>query len=450
MTSDTFEDLYNDGEDYGSASKYMPTGGFQFMKVVDDRQLGSSPPVRRASVRRRRSSIRSKMHIQPLVQNSKQVEFHEDLNLRSNSGKTSATFRVLEDFEEINILGVGTYGKVYLVKDLITGQLYAKKTIRKAKISVDAKLLKNSRNEKDILARISHPGIVKLFYCFHDEENIDFILEYIPGGEIFYHLQNTKWFSEDTTAFYMAQVAESIQHLHSLGIVYRDLKPENVLLNAKGHAILTDFGLSSTDEVCRSLLGTPEFTAPEVLQGESYSFPADWWSFGVMIYDMLCGGVPFKGSNPEKLLKKIGTGKVQFPNSVMISEDAKDLIKKLLKKSPGQRIAVDDKFEEFKKHRFFRKVNWKELRDHTPPIVPDCENLEEACNFDKSYIQEALEKDKKLQDKTNGGVSPFMSVNPNVPNTPNKFDDSMFKGFSFCASNSFIEKHFENMKINEQ
>lgn len=437
MTSDVFEDLYED-DDFASSSQFMPKG-FQFMKLLDT-PISNSPLNRQSSKRRRRSSVRSKMHIQPLIENSSQVEFHEDLNLRSNSGRSSVTYRVLDDFEEVTILGIGTYGKVYLVKDMITGNLYAKKTIRKAKISVDAKLLKNSRNEKDILARISHPGIVKLFYCFHDEENIDFILEYIPGGEIFYHLQTNKWFSEDTTAFYMAQVAESIQHLHSLGIVYRDLKPENVLLNAKGHAVLTDFGLSSTDEVCRSILGTPEFTAPEVLKGESYSFPADWWSFGVMIYDMLCGGVPYKGSNPEKLLKKINTGKLLFPSSTIISEDAKDLIKKLLKTSPDKRMPVDSKFDDFKKHRFFRKINWKELRKNTPPIVPNCDNLEDATNFDKEYIRGAIAKE--TDNIKPSGVA-VMSLNPNT--SAQAYDDSMFKGFSFCASNSFMEKHLENM-----
>lgn len=373
---------------------------------------------RRLSHRSRRNSIRSKISVSVPAKDSTDLEFLQEYSHSNDLSK-----RQVNDFKEVSILGIGAYGKVYLVKDIFTGKLYAKKTIKKAKISIDEKLTKNQLNERQILTNIQHPSIVKLFYAFHDNQNINFILEYVPGGEIFYHLANQQRFSEDDTAFYLAEISQALYHLHTVGIVYRDLKPENVLLNADGHVVLTDFGLSSLDEKCHSILGTPQFTAPEVLKGDEYSYPADWWSFGIMMYDMLTGDAPFKGSNRQAIFKKImSTKKVQIPT--FLSSYASDLIRKLLEKDPKKRIQIDKDYNLLKKHRFFRKIDWDNLRNLQPPIEPDTTNLEAANNFDSAYIKTILDQEKKLLDDEEVD-----------------FDNEVFQGFSFVANKEFLDQN---------
>lgn len=379
-----------------------------------------SSNMRKFSTVSRRGSVRSKISISGAAKDSTTIPFKEDYSLDLSQ-------RTIDDFKEINILGIGSYGRVYLVEDVYTKKLYAKKTIKKAKISVDEKLYKTHKNERDILASINHPSIVKLFYSFHDMENINFILEYIPGGEIFFHLSNSHRFNEKDTAFYIAEIAQAIYHLHNVaGVVYRDLKPENVLLNAQGHVVLTDFGLSSMDEVCHSILGTPQFTAPEVLKGAEYSYPADWWSMGIMMFDLLTGETPFTGNNKKTIFDKILKKTLQIPN--YLSEDAKDLLRKLINKNPNKRMKIDKDFKILEKHRFFRRINWKTLRESQPPIIPDTTNLSKATNFDHEYINEIIQKEQSKQTTTT-----------DIPESPEPID--LFQGFSFVASKNFLDTH---------
>jgi serine/threonine protein kinase len=388
---------------------------------VPDQQFIIHPIKRRqSSVVRRRSSVRSRLSVHA-PQDSEVIPLSIDYS-------SDLSRRTIQDFQNLQILGVGSYGRVYLVKDKHTGKLFARKTIKKAKISVDKKLFKTQKNERDILSNISHPNIVKLFYTFHDEDNIDFILEYIPGGEIFYHLATRTRFNETDTAFYLAEVSLAIYHLHQLGVVYRDLKPENVMLSATGHVVLTDFGLSSVEETCHSILGTPQFTAPEVIKGDEYSYPADWWSLGIMMYDMLLGGAPFDGRNKKEIFNRILTMKIRLPT--YLSLDAKDLLSKLLNRNPLKRMKVDEDFKKFQQHRFFRKIDWKNLQNTTPPISPNIDDLESAENFDHNYIKEALGKLDKISKGDHDEIY--------------EFDNEIFKGFSFTASSSILENHFND------
>lgn len=388
----------------------------EFLAIEEDEDTLEEEliPIKSMRERRRRSSVRSKLSFHEPA-DSEQISLSIDYSADLSS-------RTITDFQPLKVLGIGSYGKVYLVKDVFTSKLFAKKTIKKAKISMDKKLLKTHKNERDILSNINHPNIVKLFYTFHDDDYINFILEFIPGGEIFYHLNNKKRFNEDDTAFYLAEVSLAIRHLHKLGVVYRDLKPENVMLNAFGHVVLTDFGLSSMEETCNSILGTPQFTAPEVLKGESYSYPADWWSFGIMMYDMLIGSTPFNGKTKTDIFDKILKKKIQLPP--YLSLYAKDLITKLLNRDANKRFKVDSDFKKFQEHRFFRKINWNDLNDYKVPILPDISNLEDANNFDHDYINEILQNETKNIEL-------------------DKFDNKLFKGFSFIASKEILEDHFK-------
>lgn len=186
-----------------------------------------------------------------------------------------------EEFEPLRCLGKGTYGTVLLVKQRATGKLYAQKQFKKASLVVHKKLVEQTKTERQVLESVNrHPFVVKLFYAFQDHEKLYLILEYGQGGELFTHLNTEKMFSENVAAFYMGEMLLAIAHLHNnLGVVYRDLKPENCLLDADGHLLLTDFGLSKVSaeptESCNSILGTVEYMAPEVVQGKKYGKPAD-------------------------------------------------------------------------------------------------------------------------------------------------------------------------------
>lgn len=375
--------------------------------------------------------------------------------------------RTLTDFEPLKVLGQGAYGKVHLVRDRVNGRLYAQKQIRKPQIDVfdsdrqvdalDEGSGKNGESkqnnskdqnghhkaphvshiqrtiaERHILSRITHHvNIVKLFYALQDHDRFYLLLEYIPGGELFHHLTSNNSlgnvFLEEHVAFYGAQMALGLAHLHLLGIVYRDLKPENCLLNASGHLVLTDFGLSKAigndenDIECRSIIGTPEYMAPEIIKGEPYDYAVDWWLLGCVIYDMMTGKPPFTGKTHEVILAKIIKSKPVLP--YYLSMDAKDLLGKLLQKNPAKRFAVDEKWKAFQDHRFFRKINWVAVKEQitTPPIVPVISDPALAENFSDEF--------------TGMRISDYDLALGQHVNNPD-----MFKGFSYTASHSYIDR----------
>lgn len=289
------------------------------------------------------------------------------------------------DFEPLRCLGKGSYGTVLLVKHAATGRLYAQKQFRKASLTVRKQLVEQTKTERAILESINrHPFVVKLYYAFQDHEMLYLILEYAQGGELFTRMLTERMFPEDTASFYMAEMVLALEHLHTtIGVVYRDLKPENCLLDSEGHLLLTDFGLSKVavdgDYRCRSMTGTVEYMAPEVIQQRAaYDTAVDWWSFGILGFDLLTGSSPFAANNETKTKEKILKSKLVLP--YFLSPDAKDLLTRLLRKEPRKRL-VDLKL--IKQHRFFRKIDWKRLerRECEPPIKPLITDPELAENF---------------------------------------------------------------------
>lgn len=337
-----------------------------------------------------------------------------------------------EDFEPLRCLGKGTYGTVLLVKQRATGRLYAQKQFKKASLVVHKKLIEQTRTERQILESVNrHPFVVKLFYAFQDHEQLYLILEYGQGGELFTHLNTEKMFSEDVAAFYLAEMLLAISHLHNdLGVVYRDLKPENCLLDADGHLLLTDFGLSKVaveqSDSCNSMLGTVEYMAPEVVLGKKYGKAVDWWSFGALGYDLMTGNPPFRGQNHAKIQDNIVKQKLVLP--YFLSPDAKDLLTRLLRKDPKKRLGANmpKDLQTIKSHRFFRKINWKQLaaREMEPPIQPMITDPELAENFSPEFTELSL--------------SPMMTKD-DFPLTPPK--EELFGGFSFVASSSLLESN---------
>ncbi|KAL7662635.1 Serine/threonine-protein kinase psk1 [[Candida] zeylanoides] len=341
------------------------------------------------------------------------------------------TKKRLQDFTPIKVLGQGAYGKVYLVQDAATGKLFAQKQLRKPTISRvaddarHASEVARTLSEREVLTRITHhPNVVKLFYALQDRDKFYLILEYLPGGELFHHLtsaHNTlgNAFREDDVAFYAAQMALALRHLHGLGIVYRDLKPENCLLNAEGHLVLTDFGLSKTVDAgeCTSIIGTPEYMAPEVLRGEHYDQRVDWWSLGCVIFDMMSGKPPFTGNSHRAIQEQIIRAKLKVP--FYFSLDAKDLLAKLLNKNPAKRLDVDAKWDAFTRHRFFRKLDWARLDATVPPVVPKITDPILAENFSDEFTG------LKLSMRGADASSP----------------QANFEGFSYTAPDSFLSRY---------
>lgn len=347
------------------------------------------------------------------------------------------------DFVPLKCLGKGAYGTVLLVKQRSTGRLFAQKQLKKATLTVHKRLVEQTRSERAILESVNrHPFVVKLYYAFQDHQKLYLILEYAQGGELFHHLRMERMFSEEVAAFYMAEMILALDHLHrSLGVVYRDLKPENCLLDAEGHLLLTDFGLSkvavtdsdSESSRCNTMqIGTIDYMAPEVVKGDPYDAAVDWWSLGALGYDLMTGAPPFASANWTKTQQKIiHGGKITMP--YYLGPDAKDLLLRLLKREPKKRLGANmpKDLTTIKAHRFFRRINWKALEkreDVAPPIQPIITDPEAAENFaeeftgcvmspveDRSFLREAVE---------DGDIA--MGDNP-------------FGGFTFVASNSLLE-----------
>lgn len=336
------------------------------------------------------------------------------------------------DFVPLRCLGKGTYGTVILVKHVATGRLYAQKQFRKASLTVRKQLVEQTKTERAILESINrHPFVVKLYYAFQDHEKLYLILEYAQGGELFTRMLTERMFSEETASFYMAEMVLAIEHLHhTVGVVYRDLKPENCLLDSEGHLLLTDFGLSKVavdgDYRCRSMTGTLEYMAPEVIQEKHYDTAVDWWSFGILGFDLLTGSSPFSANNETKIKEKILKSKLILP--YFLSADAKDLLTRLLRKEPKKRLGANmpKDMQIIKSHRFFRKIDWRQLekRELEPPIKPLITDPELAENFSADFTDLAL--------------SPVFERGENFF-VDNHSDPDPFGGFSFVASSSVLE-----------
>merc|ERR1711904_287604 len=193
---------------------------------------------------------------------------------------------------------------------------------------------------RNVLVRATHPFIVNLEYAFQTPKKLYFVLEYCPGGELFFHLSRAGRFSEGRCRFYASELLLAIQYMHSLNIIYRDLKPENVLLDAQGHAKLTDFGLSKEgiedNFSAKSMCGTPEYLAPEIIEKRGHGKAVDWYSLGALMYEMLTGLPPFYTRDREQLFERIRRGELSYPSYV--SDVAKSLLQRMLDRDPPKRL----------------------------------------------------------------------------------------------------------------
>ena len=266
----------------------------------------------------------------------------------------------LEDFKILKVIGRGSFGKVCLVEYLPTHETYAMKSLKKD-ILIEQEQIENTLLEKEILQTIDYPLLCGLVFCFQTEERIYFVMPFLSGGELFQHLRKARAFSEEKVRFYGAQIALALEYLHNKGIVYRDLKPENILMDDQGYLKLADFGMAKKlkdNEKAMSFCGTPEYLAPEIITMEGHDKMADWWSFGILLFEMLCGLPPFYVENLDKMYEMIKNSSVKFPKRINLSEEAKDIIQKLLEKNPKKRLGYQKGIEEIKNHPFFAKIDF--------------------------------------------------------------------------------------------
>ncbi|XP_072396514.1 serine/threonine-protein kinase tricornered isoform X4 [Diabrotica undecimpunctata] len=329
----------------------------------------------------------------------------------------------VEDFEPLKVIGRGAFGEVRLVQKKDTGHVYAMKILRKADM-LEKEQVAHVRAERDILVEADHQWVVKMYYSFQDPINLYLIMEFLPGGDMMTLLMKKDTLSEDSTQFYITETALAIDSIHKLGFIHRDIKPDNLLLDAKGHLKLSDFGLCTglkkshrTDfyrdlsqakpsdfiitsspmdskrraeswkknrrALAYSTVGTPDYIAPEVFMQTGYGPACDWWSLGVIMYEMLIGYPPFCSENPQDTYTKVMNWRdtLVFPAEVPISEEAKDTIIKFCCEA-DRRLGSQKGLEDLKLNQFFRGVDWEHIRERPAAIPVEVKSIDDTSNFD--------------------------------------------------------------------
>ncbi|KAG6004799.1 serine/threonine protein kinase, AGC [Claviceps maximensis] len=342
------------------------------------------------------------------------------LSFRRTYSSNSIKVRNVEvspaSFDKIKLIGKGDVGKVYLVREKKSSRLYAMKVLSKKEM-IKRNKIKRALAEQEILATSNHPFIVTLYHSFQSEDHLYLCMEYCSGGEFFRALQTRpgKCIPEEDARFYAAEVTAALEYLHLMGFIYRDLKPENILLHQSGHIMLSDFDLSKqsdpggkptmivgkngarTDALptidtrscianfrTNSFVGTEEYIAPEVIKGSGHTSAVDWWTLGILVYEMLYGTTPFKGKNRNATFANILREDIPFPDHAgapQISNLCKSLIRKLLIKDENRRLGARAGASDIKAHPFFRTLQWALIRHMKPPIVPHPTKGNDTVNF---------------------------------------------------------------------
>jgi len=370
-------------------------------------------------------------------------------------------------FIKIRKIGRGAIGVVYLVRmieqyELESGEpdknrkpkYYALKVVTKEEM-IKKNKVSRVMTEREVLATTSHPYVVKLYSSFQTKTKLYYVMEWMEAGELYRVLQKQpgKRISEDAAKFYAAEIILALEYLHLRGFVYRDLKPENVLMRKDGHLAIADFDLSKAAAAqaskvvekkmgiaeklkiiakgqrgnmsnldivnggpiisgdCKSFVGTEEYLAPEVISGEQQSASVDWWALGVLVFEMLYGCTPFRGEGQNETFSNILSGDVKFPADIVISKEGKDLLKRLLMRDAGKRLGSTNGAMEIKNHKWFAPINWGLIRDTEPPIVMNVDMPTEWWTFSKKMTQMDGEDGEAGQ---NGGDNVFANFDTSV------------------------------------
>lgn len=330
-----------------------------------------------------------------------------------------------------------------------TQRIYAMKVLSK-KVIVQKKEVAHTLGERNILVRTAtanSPFIVGLKFSFQTLTDLYLVTGFMSGGELFWHLQKEGRFIEGRAKFYIAELILALQHLHQYDIVYRDLKPENILLDANGHIALCDFGLSkanlTNDQTTSTFCGTTEYLAPEVLLDEAgYTKMVDFWSLGVLVFEMCCGWSPFYAEETQQMYKNIAFGKVRFPKDAL-STEGRNFVKGLLNRNPKHRLGAKRDADELKEHPFFADTDWNAMMNKmvVPPFKPKLKNCLDTSNFDPEFTN-ALQTSSSLIERTaalqRGHVPASTPLSPGM--------QANFKGFTF-VDESTLDEHFQGQDL---
>lgn len=288
-----------------------------------------------------------------------------------NKSTVSKGKYALKDFQIMRTLGTGSFGRVHLVRSVHNGRYYAIKVLKKAQV-IKMKQVEHTNDERKMLKLIEHPFIIRMWGTFQDSKNLFMVMDYIEGGELFSLLRKSKRFPSPVAKFYSAEVVLALEYLHFHNIIYRDLKPENILIDRYGHIKITDFGFAKEVPFYTwTLCGTPDYIAPEVITAKPYNKSVDWWSLGILIFEMLSGYTPFYDKQPIKTYEKILQSKIFYPP--FLESTVVDLLTKLITPDLTRRLGnLQNGAQDIKNHVWFQEVIWEKLyaRDIVTPYEP--------------------------------------------------------------------------------
>ncbi|XP_007441694.1 protein kinase C delta type [Python bivittatus] len=333
---------------------------------------------------------------------------------RSPSRLSSRRKFNIDSFIFHKVLGKGSFGKVLLAELKGKNEFFAVKALKKDVVLIDDDV-ECTMVEKRVLALAwENPFLTHLYCTFQTKDHLFFVMEFLNGGDLMFHIQDKGRFDLFRATFYGAEILCGLQFLHSKGIIYRDLKLDNVMLDKEGHIKIADFGMCKEnvfgENKATTFCGTPDYIAPEILQGLKYTFSVDWWSFGVLLYEMLIGQSPFHGDDEDELFESIRVDTPHYPR--WITKESKDILEKLFERDPTKRLGITGNIRD---HPFFKAVNWATLekREMEPPFKPKVKSPGDYNNFDREFLSE----------------KPRLSYSDK--NLIDSMDQSAFAGFSF-------------------
>uniref|UniRef100_A0A3Q2GET7 cAMP-dependent protein kinase n=1 Tax=Cyprinodon variegatus TaxID=28743 RepID=A0A3Q2GET7_CYPVA len=340
---------------------------------------------------RKNKTLKPRFFLPPTVKEFLAKAKEDFLKKWENPSQNTAS---LEQFERLKTLGTGSFGRVMLVKHRETGQHYAMKILNKQKVSITKGIVQVLNPQTKLLyvfVFVCKRWFLIIFFSIQDNTNLYMIMEYVPGGEMFSHLRRIGRFSEPHARFYAAQIVLTFEYLHALDLIYRDLKPENLLIDQQGYIQVTDFGFAKRVKGRTwTLCGTPEYLAPEIILSKGYNKAVDWWALGVLVYEMAAGYPPFFADQPIQIYEKIVSGKVRFPSH--FSSDLKDLLRNLLQVDLTKRFGnLKNGVNDIKGHKWFATTDWIAIyqKKVEAPFVPKFKGPGDTSNFD-DYEEEEI------------------------------------------------------------